>query len=113
MKRVGFVSLGIAGYRKTSRMMALPIAPTPDVTGISTSRPCCDLFLSFRHLSGELVAGTRTVDSTPRMSATSKPGIVNSLWALYVALRDLTRIVALCVRNQHKDPVRYIALLCP
>jgi hypothetical protein len=47
MMRVGLVGLGLADYRKASRMMGLPIAPTRDVTGISTSRPCRDLFSRF------------------------------------------------------------------
>jgi hypothetical protein len=47
MLRVGFVSLGLAGYRNASRMMALPIAPTRVVTGISRSKPAATSFSRF------------------------------------------------------------------
>ena len=66
------------------------------------------------HFSGELADGTRIVEFDAQdVGDVKASGIVGRFRALYVAPRDLTRIVALCIRNQHKDPVRNIVSFCP
>ena len=66
------------------------------------------------HLSGELADGTRIVKVDAQdVGDVKASGIVGRLRALYVAPRDLTRIIALCIGNQHKDPVRDIVFFCP